>query len=73
MGKSFWKCWDTKDKLLLKKIQGNVAMNRALNCTHEMAINHLDELAEELIATEIFTDSHQHAPGKWTRKIDTSR
>ena len=46
-------------------------MNRALNCTCEMAINHLDELAEELIATEIFTDSHQHAPGKWTGKIDT--
>ena len=39
-------------------------MNWALNCTREMAVNHLDELAEELIATGIFTDSHQHAPGK---------
>ena len=43
-------------------------MNRALNCNREMAINHLDELAEELIATSIFTDSHQHAPGKWIGK-----
>ena len=43
-------------------------MNKALNCTHEMAINHLHELAEELIPTGIFTDSYLHAPGKWAKK-----
>lgn len=48
-------------------------MNKALNCTHEMAINHLHELAEELIPTGIFTDSYLHAPGKWAKKISISR
>ena len=63
----------TKYKLLVRKIQGNISMNRALNWTREMAMNHLDELAEELIATGIFADSHHQVPGKWTGKINTSR
>ena len=48
-------------------------MNRALNCTREMAIDHLDELAEELIATGIFTNACQLEPGRWTGTIDTLR
>ena len=34
LSKSFWKRW-------VKKRQGNVSMNTALNCTRDMAINHI--------------------------------
>ena len=48
-------------------------MNRALNCTEEMARNHLDELADELILAGIFTDAVQVESGKWTGNIATDR
>ena len=48
-------------------------MNRALNCTREMACSHLDELADELIKTGIFTDPQKEDDGVWTGEIDTSR
>ena len=41
LGCSFWLCWDAENQDLALKRQGNVVMNRALNCTREMAENHL--------------------------------
>ena len=48
-------------------------INRALNCGHEMAVKHLDELAMELIEVGIFKDAKQVEPGVWTGDIDTCR
>ena len=38
-----------------------------------MAISHLNELAEELIKTGIFTDATKDEDGVWRGTIDTSR
>ena len=60
LSKSFWKCWEAKyQKYITKKRQGTVSINRALNCTKEMACNHLKELAEELIECNIYIDANQ--------------
>ena len=48
-------------------------MNRALNCSCEMSVKHLDELAKELIEVGIFKDAKQVEPGVWIGDIDTSR
>ena len=55
------------------KRQGNTSMNRALNCSREMAEKHLDELAEELISTGIFTNAKKISPGIWHGQIDSTR
>ena len=60
-------------RVLTKKRQGTVSMNRALNCTREMAVSHLDDLAKELIDTGIFTNAVQLSNGQWTGDVDTSR
>ena len=73
LSKSFWKRWDTKHQSSGRKHQGNVAMNRAMNCTREMAVKHLDELAEELISAGIFRNASQIIPGKWRGQINLSR
>ena len=46
-----------------KKRRGTVSRNCALNCTKEMACNHLNKLAEELIKTNIFIDAIQLETG----------
>lgn len=48
-------------------------MNRALNCSLQMAQDHMDELATQLISAGIFTKAEQQAPGIWTGDIDTTR
>lgn len=48
-------------------------MNRALNCTKEMAVSHLDDLAQELLDAGILTNAVQLSNGTWTGDIDTSR
>ena len=73
LGKSFWKRWNSKHKSITQKKQGNVSLNHALNCTREMAFQHLDELADELIRNGIFTDAKKVGPSQWEGKIDTSR
>lgn len=74
LSKSFWRRWDSKyQKQITKKRQGTVSINRALNCTREMACNHLNELAEELIKTDIFVDAVQLETGVWQGHIDTTR
>ena len=49
-----------------------MSMNRALNCTRDMACSHLDALAQELIDTGIFTNAKQIQAGVWTGKIDVT-
>ena len=38
-----------------------------------MAINHLDELAEELISCNIFSNGKKLDNGVWNGEIDTTR
>ena len=45
LSRSFWKRWDAKHHDLRMKRQGTVSMNRAMNCTCDMASSHLDALA----------------------------
>ena len=73
LSRSFWKRWDAKHDDLRMKRQGTVTMNRAMNCTRDMASSHLDALAKELIDAGIFTNTKQVAPGVWTGQINTSR
>ena len=73
LGRSFWRRWDSVHSDVVRKRQGNVAMNRALNCTTEMAQEHLDELADELIQCGIFKNPTKVEPGVWEGDIDTSR
>ena len=74
LSKSFWKHWDSKyQKYITKKRQGTVSRNCALNCTKEMACNHLNKLAEELIKTNIFIDAIQLETGVWQGDINITR
>ena len=73
LGRSFWRRWDAVHTDLVRKRQGNICMNRALNCTITMARNHLDELADELINTGIFQHAKKCESGVWEGSIDTSR
>lgn len=73
VGRSFWLRFDAEHQDLKKKRCGVTAMKRALACTREMAVNHLDELAYELIDAGIFVEAIQLEPGKWTGKLDTAR
>ena len=66
LSRSFWKRWDAKHDDLGIKRQGTISMNRALNCTLDMACSHLDALAMELIDRCIFTDAKQIETGLWT-------
>ena len=73
ISRAFWRRFDSKHADITKKRQGIVSMNRALNCSREMAISHIDDLANELIRLGIFTNAVQESPGKWTGNVDLSR
>ena len=53
----------TDNQSITMKRQSKVNMNRALNCTREMAAKYLEELAEELISSKIKTNYQKFAPG----------
>ena len=53
--------------------QQHVSTNRTLNCTHELACNHLDDLTEESIPAGIMKNSQQLESGAWNSEIFTSR
>ena len=72
LGRSFWRRWDAVHTDLVRKRQGNICMNRALNCTITMARNHLDELADELINTGIFQQAKQIESGIWEGSVATT-
>ena len=55
------------------QIQNRVSINHGLRFTHEMAIEHLDELGSMLIETGIAPDLKKIEPGVWSGKINTAR
>ena len=57
---------------LKTKLKNGVSINCGLCCTHEMAIEDLDELASMLIETGIAPNLKQIEPGISSRKIDIS-
>ena len=73
LGRAFWDRFDAKHPSLVKKRQGTISVKRAISCTHEMAANHLDDLAAELINAGIFTNAKKNGPGEWSGDIDTTR
>ena len=50
-----------------------IIQQRVFACTEAMVRQYLDDLAEELIWTGIFTNAKHIEPGVWTENIDTSR
>ncbi|XP_065655958.1 uncharacterized protein LOC136081783 [Hydra vulgaris] len=73
LSKSFWRLWDAKHVNVSLKRQGIITMNRAMNCTCEMACSHLDDLAKELVECDIMINKNQEVSGHWTRQIDLSQ
>ena len=73
LSRSFWRRFDAKHPSLTTKRQGHVSVNRALSCTREMACEHLDDLAEELIAAGIMTNEEQVESGVYKGDIDLTR
>ena len=49
-----------------------IIQQRVFACTEAMVRQYLDDLAEELIWTGIFTNAKQIELGVWTGSIDTS-
>ena len=49
------------------------AIRRTMACPKEMAVQHLDELTEELIKNNIMTNYENLAPGELTGDIDGTR
>ena len=48
-----------------------IIQQRVFACTEAMVRQYLDDLAEELIWTGIFTNAKHIEPGVWTESIDT--
>ena len=71
--KSFWRNLEIKNTCFKCKRQGRALTKMAVACTREMAINHIDELALELIDTGIFKNAEKFPSGKWTGSVDTQR
>ena len=73
-GRKFWQRFDTKYRSQLKKKRrGVTSIKRATSCTEVMAIEHIDELADELVRLGIFTSAKKVGPGKWAGQIDGKR
>ena len=73
VGRAFCVRFDMKHADITQRHPSPVSLKRVLACTKEMAMSHLDNLAEELIAAGIFTNAVQLEPGVWEGNIDTSR
>ena len=73
LGRRFWTRFQASHPDLSIKRKGNVSVNRALNCTREMAVKHIDELAEELQKAGIMENATRERDGVWTGKIDVTR
>ena len=54
-------------------IHSMLSMNPTLNCSQEMAKNHIHELEAELIHLSIFADAEQLGPSIWMGSIDLTR
>ena len=73
VGRSFWRRIHTQYPKLGKKKVNKVSVSRGLNCTRQMAIEYIDDLAKELIDTGIAKNLKQVQPGEWKGDIDVSR
>ena len=73
LSKFFWQRFEAKYDSLTKKRIGHTSLARAIACTKEMAINHLDSLADELIRKGIMTNYKKVCPGVWEGDIDGTR
>ena len=73
VGRSFWRRLRAQHPNLKKKRLTTVSVSRGLNCTRDMAIEYIDQLAQELIDVGIATDMEQLEPGVWEGDVDTSR
>ena len=73
LGRRFWTRFLAAHPDVSVKRKGNVSVNRALNCTREMAVKHIDELATELQDAGIMTDAIRDSDGNWTGQIDSTR
>lgn len=74
MSRCFWEKFDTKHRAVLrKKRRGRTSMKRALSCSREMAIEHIDGLADELMRCGILENGTKNASGVWTGVIDPTR
>ena len=72
LSKSFWQRFENDYPSLAGKRQGHHSTKRVFACTEAMVRQYLDDLAEELIWTGIFTNPKQIEPGVWTGSIYTS-
>ena len=70
VGKFFWQRFEAKHESLTRKCIGHTSLARAVACTEEMAIEHIDSLAEELIMTGIMTNYKQIRPDVWNGNVD---
>ena len=72
MGHRFFQRLKIAHSNLIMKAPKSLEINRGLNITHEMAENHLDELATEINLAGI-GDLNREAPGEWYGVIDGRR
>ena len=72
VGRLFFRRLTANHPQLKTKYRNTVSINRGLRCTHEMAIEHLNELVSMLIETGIAPDLKKIEPGVWSGKIDTA-
>ncbi|XP_065640013.1 uncharacterized protein LOC136072675 [Hydra vulgaris] len=73
LSRSFWLRFNAKHSSLTIKRQGSVSINRALNCSREMACNHLDSLAKELVDVGIMINEKMIETVVWNGTVDTCR
>ena len=74
LSRQFWERFDVKyKKVIKKKRRGTTSLKRVQACTKQMAQQHIDGMAQELIDCGIFTDANKIESGCWSGKIDGSR
>lgn len=73
LSKQFWNRFEVYHTDLKRKRQGTASKKRVFACSEEMVRVYFDELAEELIKLEIFTDANKIESDVWDGKLDLTR
>ena len=73
VGQYFWYRFDAKYPEITRKRVSRTSYARAIACTTEMAVGHIDSLAEEMIRLDIMRNAKKIEPGVWKGEIDVSR
>ena len=55
------------------RVARSTSIRRAVARTRSMTVEHLDNLAKELIKNKIMTNAQQISPGEWSGEVDESR